>query len=164
MRNIRLTAVAAFTFLMVLAVVGPGEGHVLPTLRFPDGIVQGNTLSYVEMDQFHLEDHAAMMNDDWTDWDRADTAALVAALGLPPELVRIVACESLHDPSAVGKTDDWGLFQIHGRWVDEWGLPRHIAATRGELLNPYRNGLAAAYIYGIQGLDAWVCWDIIRGR
>ena len=138
----------------------------MPALRFPDGIVQGNPLSYTEAEQFHLEDHMAMMDggppERWENWTKADTRALVAALALPKELVRIASCESLHNPRAVGPTDDWGLFQIHGKWVDEWGLPRHVAATREELLNPYRNGLAAAYIYRIQGLDAWVCWGRVN--
>ena len=83
-------------------------------------------------------------------------------MGLPPQLVRIASCESRHNPLAKSPTDNWGLFQIHGRWIDDWGLPPEIARTRDQLPDPAANARTAKFIYDIQGLNAWVCWGIIK--
>lgn len=177
MKDLRLAAaVATFAALTFLAAAGVAEAHRAPRFYVPQGYIQDTPVGVI--DQFHEEDlaamleegpqhaaeHLAMMEAAGLPWSKHRTRLLTEMFSLPKELVRIASCESLHDPSAVGKTDDWGLFQIHGKWVDEWGLPPHIAATRDHLLDPYRNAAAAAYIYDIQGLRAWVCWAIINGR
>lgn len=77
--------------------------------------------------------------------------------GLLRTMLTLAHRESRCDPTAVGPTDDWGLWQIHGPWVG--ALCRaQIACTRQELLNPQVNAYAAAYVLGVQGLSAWATY------
>ena len=96
-------------------------------------------------------------------WDEDDTRRLVVRHGLPLMFVRIAARESGHDPDAKSRTDDYGLFQINGRWIDDYGLPKDIAASREALLDPERNARAAAFIFGTpNGYGHWmVCAESV---
>ena len=75
-----------------------------------------------------------------------------------PELMLAIAnCESGLNQEAVSHTRDFGVMQVNERVWDE---------TAQELDLDYKNNEddnleMARYIYEIQGLDAWVCYDIV---
>lgn len=76
--------------------------------------------------------------------------------GLPEHMLFVIERESRCQPGAVNATsDDWGLTQIHAPiWLDDL-CSAAIACSRSDLLDPATNLDAAAYVWAVQGADAW---------
>ena len=84
-----------------------------------------------------------------------ETAPGLAALGLPEHFDVVIHRESHCDPSAVNADSGaLGLTQIMPFWLDAL-CPAEIACTEAELLHPFVNLEAAAYVYAAQGPEAW---------
>lgn len=88
----------------------------------------------------------------------AQYAGDIAFRGLPSHFLEVIDRESNCSPTAVNRSSGaLGLTQVMPSWIGTM-CALGIACTRAELLEPYRNLDAAAYIYDRQGPDAWVTW------
>lgn len=76
----------------------------------------------------------------------------------PERMLAILKCESNYVVDAVGPTSDFGLFQIH---YPTWHSTAIELGYADYATNPYHNLQMARYIYDVQGINAWVCNDII---
>ena len=148
---------------LILAVANPTGGLVLSpeleTIKPPYGIryILPETIYPAKLIEYEPEP-------DYSDWSIEDTRRLVEEYNLPAEMVRIASCESEHKLDAVSPTRDYGLFQINKKWWLKELQRLEIIEELEDLFNPHNNAQAAKHIYGIQGLDAWVCWDILRSK
>lgn len=83
-----------------------------------------------------------------------DAAPLVAINNLPEHFNVVIWRESSCNPSAVSPDGALGLTQIMPFWLRDL-CPRLIACTRDDLFDPVKNVAAAAYVYSVQGPEAW---------
>lgn len=81
-------------------------------------------------------------------------AAMREVAGLPEHFDDIAWRESRCDTEAISGAGALGVWQIMPAWLPTLcGLG--IACTEEELLEPWRNALAAAYVFTVQGWQAW---------
>ena len=75
--------------------------------------------------------------------------------GLPDHFLAVIERESRCDPTAVNTSSGaLGLTQIMPFWLRDL-CPAGIACTPADLLDPQTNLDAAAYVYSVQGPQAW---------
>jgi hypothetical protein len=83
-----------------------------------------------------------------------EVSALRTWLGLPEHFDVVIWRESTCDPYAVSPAGALGLAQIMPFWLRDL-CPLGIACTRDDLFDPIVNLRAAAYVYHVQGPEAW---------
>ena len=165
MRLVRPWLLAAALVWMLVWAVAHALAHPAPRFYHPAGVVQGTPVG--QIDQFHQEDHLAMLEYAVGGWTAAHTAALVEDVGLPSVMTEIAFWESQgHNPEAHRSdvcppkcpSGDYGLWQIN--W-GSWGADLKAAGiirSAEDLFVPRVNAEAAWHVYVRQGLTAWwVC-------
>jgi soluble lytic murein transglycosylase-like protein len=84
-----------------------------------------------------------------------EAAPALDALGLPEHFHTVIWRESNCNPFAVNSSSGaLGLTQIMPFWLDAL-CPAGIACTEADLLDPWKNLEAAAFVFAAQGPSAW---------
>lgn len=87
-------------------------------------------------------------------WPCPDAAPLLETFGLPQHFHNVMWRESKCSPWAVSPDGAIGVLQIMPFWLRDL-CPLGVACTREDLFDPVRNVAAAAYVFSVQGPEAW---------
>ena len=83
---------------------------------------------------------------------------IIATFPEEPELMLAIAnCESGINQSAVSHTNDYGVMQVNKATWHEVAQEMNLDYQNNE----DDNLALARHIYEVQGLEAWVCYDIV---